>query len=53
MDLQQSINFAIIDAFKENHVEFAYPTQRLIFNWKDEKNYVAGKKENMPGFSRQ
>ncbi len=30
MDIQQSINFAIMDAFKEEGIEFAYPTQQLF-----------------------
>jgi small-conductance mechanosensitive channel len=30
MDRQQEINFALIDAFKREQIEFAYPTQTLI-----------------------
>lgn len=32
MDIQQSINFAIVDAFKQEGIEFAYPTQTLFVN---------------------
>lgn len=29
MDIQQNINFRIIDAFTQEHIEFAFPTQTL------------------------
>lgn len=30
MDIQQNINFALIEAFEREHIEFAYPTQRQV-----------------------
>ena len=30
MDIQQSINFTIFEAFEREHIQFAYPTQRLL-----------------------
>jgi small-conductance mechanosensitive channel len=32
LDLQQAVNFRIIDEFRRLGVEFAYPTQRLVFD---------------------
>jgi len=30
LDLQQAVNFRIIDEFRRLGVEFAYPTQRVV-----------------------
>jgi small-conductance mechanosensitive channel len=30
LDLQQAVNFRILDEFRRAGIEFAYPTQRLI-----------------------
>jgi small-conductance mechanosensitive channel len=32
LDLQQAVNFRIIDEFRRLGVEFAYPTQRVVFD---------------------
>jgi small-conductance mechanosensitive channel len=30
LDLQQTVNFRIIDEFRRLGIEFAYPTQRIV-----------------------
>ena len=35
MDVQQAINFAIVDAFESNGIEMAYPTQTLYLKKED------------------
>jgi hypothetical protein len=30
MDIQQNINFGLIETFEREHIEFAYPTQRQV-----------------------
>ena len=32
MDIQQAIYFAIHERFEQEHIEFAYPTQKLLLS---------------------
>jgi small-conductance mechanosensitive channel len=32
MDLQQTVNFRIIEEFRRHGIEFAYPTQRVVLD---------------------
>jgi small-conductance mechanosensitive channel len=32
LDIQQTINYAIIEAFEKEHIELAFPTQTILVN---------------------
>jgi small-conductance mechanosensitive channel len=38
MDRQQEINLSIFEAFEKENIEFAYPTQTIVFNKEINRN---------------